>query len=295
MYGELFGLTTAWSWSISNIYTKQLTYRLNPIRIVIAYALIYTLLALVVAFFMGRLGGIFKLPFYDVAYLTLGATLVFAGNFTVFRAYSIGGGVGYTVTVLTSVFIFTTAIVGTIFLNESMSALQISGGVMIIIGIFIAYIKLSISSLTIKTISLNSLKGSAFTFAILTGFLWSLSLIFCTQGLTETDPITGAAISGVIPNCVFILACIFNSNIRPFPVERKYARKVFMGGLLYGVGLITAMASLDWAGVGLTAILISSTPVFSIPLGIWLLKERHSKQGMAGLIIAIIGIIIVVA
>ena len=155
--------------------------------------------------------------------------------------------------------------------------------------------KLSISSLTIKTISLNSLKGSAFTFAILTGFLWSLSLIFCTQGLTETDPITGAAISGVIPNCVFILACIFNSNIRPFPVERKYARKVFMGGLLYGVGLITAMASLDWAGVGLTAILISSTPVFTIPLGIWLLKERHSKQGMAGLIIAIIGIIIVVA
>ena len=139
MYGELFGLTTAWSWSISNIYTKQLTYRLSPIRIVIAYALIYTLLALVVAVFMGRLGGIFKLPFDTVGYLTLGAILVFAGNFTVFRAYSIGGGVGYTVTVLTSVFIFTTAIVGTIFLNESISVLQISGGVMIIIGIFIAY------------------------------------------------------------------------------------------------------------------------------------------------------------
>ena len=68
-----------------------------------------------------------------------------------------------------------------------------------------------------------------------------------------------------------------------------------MGGLLYGIGLITAMASLDWAGVGLTAILIRSTPIFSIPLGIWLLKERHSKQGMAGLIIAIIGIMIVVA
>ena len=68
-----------------------------------------------------------------------------------------------------------------------------------------------------------------------------------------------------------------------------------MGGLLYGVGLITAMASLDWAGVGLTAILISSTPVFSIPLGIWFLKERHTKQGIAGLVISIIGIIIVVA
>jgi len=264
-------------------------------RIVIAYALIYTLLALVVAFFMGRLGGIFKLPFDTIGYLTLGSIFIFAGNFSVFKAYSIGGGVGYTVTVLTSVFIFTTTVVGMIFLNESISILQISGGITIIIGIFIANVKLSIHSLTLNTRSINPLKESAFKFAILTGFLWSLGIIFWNQGLTETDPITGVAISGVIPNCFFVLACIFYSRLRPFPVERRYAWKLFMGGLLNSIGLITAMSALDWSGVGLTAILISSTPVFSVPLGIWFLKERHTNHGMAGLVISIIGIIIVVA
>ena len=67
-----------------------------------------------------------------------------------------------------------------------------------------------------------------------------------------------------------------------------------MGGSLYGLGLLTSILALEASGIGLTAILMSSTPIFSIPLGIWFLKEQYTKQGMLGLVICIVGIIIVV-
>ena len=218
MYGELFGLITAWSWAISNIYTKQITHRLSPLRVLTAYLWIYTLLTLFVAFFMGRLGGIFRLPFDTVAYFTSGSVLGFGGDWTLFKAFSVGGGVGYTITTATSIFIFTTAVIGTLFLNESISVLQISGGLMIIIGIFIANVQLSIRSFTLAKISGFSFKGSAFIFASTTGFLWSLGLLLWNQGLTETDPITGAAISNLIPSGVFILICILLIKICIFNV-----------------------------------------------------------------------------
>jgi len=295
MYGELFGLTTAWSWAASNIYTKKVTYRLNPLQILTAYIWLYTLLTLIVAFFMGRLSELFRLQLNTLTYFTSGSILGFAGDWTLFKALSLGGGIGYTITIATSVFIVTTALVGMIFLNESIAGLQISGGGMIIIGIFIANVKLSIHSFTVKHFWHSSSKQSVFIFASLTGFLWSLGLILWNQGLTETDPITGAAISSLIPSCFFILACIFNSNIRPFPIEKSYRCKLLLGGSLYGLGLLTSILALHFSGVGLTAILMSCTPIFSIPLGILFLKERYTKQGMLGLGICIIGIIIVVA
>ena len=294
MYGELFGLITAWSWAISNIYTKQATNRLSPLKVLTAYLWIYTLLTLFVAFFMGRLGGIFRLPFDTVAYFTSGSVLGFGGDWTLFKAFSVGGGVGYTITTATSIFIFTTAVIGTLFLNESISVLQISAGLMIIIGIFIANCKPSIRSFTLAKISSFSFNESVFIFASTTGFLWALGLVLWNQGLSETDPITGAAISNLIPSGVFILICIFNSKIRPFPVEPLYFWKLFMGGSLYGLGLLTSILALEASGIGLTAILMSSTPIFSIPLGIWFLKEQYTKQGMAGLGICILGIIIAV-
>jgi drug/metabolite transporter (DMT)-like permease len=71
-----------------------------------------------------------------------------------------------------------------------------------------------------------------------------------------------------------------------------------VGPLLLVIGFLTALSAVTWvaalkyAGITVTTVLSSTSPLFAIPIGLVAFGERVSARAVGGILLAVAGIVL---
>ncbi|GAB4580292.1 MAG: DMT family transporter [Anaerolineales bacterium] len=124
----------------------------------------------------------------------------------------------------------------------------------------------------------------------------ALGLILSKKGLTQDFP----ALSG---NVIRMLAA--TSSIWLFTLYRKQAGETFqhlaahprvlpllLGGAIFGplIGVSFSLLAVQKTEVGIASTLIALTPIFMLPIGAVIFKEKFGWQAIAGTVLAMVGV-----
>lgn len=131
--------------------------------------------------------------------------------------------------------------------------------------------------------------------AISTAILYAICTIMLQVGLVDIDPITANFIricSGSLALIPMFAAARANGMQNP---PRK-AVKVIVALGVFGVvpGSIAFLSAVKYAGAVITSVLASTTPLFALPISIFVLKEKLTRLALIGVFATIIGVILVV-
>ena len=293
MAGEYAALAAALGWAVSSVLTKPITFRLGARPIQATYLWLTTLLTIAVALAMGRLDDAFRLPALATTYFAVGAVIGAGGDLMLIRSFALGS-VGYVITIATSLFIFFSALGGAIFLGDTFTPREAAGGAIILVGVILANVRMGPRSISPRVLMSNSwLRTSPFVLALGTAVLWAASLILWDLGAENVEPIAASAIANLAPGVIYLVLAIFLPKVRPVTRHTGDAVRLLVAGTLYAAGILSSMFALYFSTAGLTALLISSTPIFAVPLGALLLKERFSGQTLVGMGLCMMGVIVV--
>ncbi|MEQ9031534.1 MAG: DMT family transporter [Aggregatilineales bacterium] len=212
------------------------------------------------------------------------------------------------------------AVLAWIFLDQSLQAIAIVGILLTIVGISIVVTEGNIirDGIDPKEFRLGII------FALIAASLQAGSFVFSTLGLAAiVDPLpanlatlspTFSHIHALIPlslnplsaslirlasaTIVLWLLALFQGQLREnlttlirFPVALRY----LMGAAVMGtvVGALLVLIALQNAPVGIATTLINLTPIFLIPIGYVIFKERISSRAVVGTLVAMAGIAII--
>ena len=126
---------------------------------------------------------------------------------------------------------------------------------------------------------------------------WAMGNVTLHYGIDETGPLTGASwrlLGGV--SGLALLALLRGEWGRMLAVSfawqtwRRYLVPSFIGTVL---GMALLAGAFKWAKQGVAAALYATTPLFSLPLAVWLLGERPGPRGWSGVLLVVAGVILI--
>jgi drug/metabolite transporter (DMT)-like permease len=127
--------------------------------------------------------------------------------------------------------------------------------------------------------------------ALLSAAVWGVSPVLMTPAIREVDPVSVQAVR--LPLAALVLWVT--------PWARGAGDRVRLhfrtvGPLLLAIGVLTALSAVTWvaglkyAGITLTTVLSSTSPLFAIPIGFLAFGERVSARALAGIVLCLAGI-----
>jgi len=288
--GEIAGLSTSLCYAINAIFITKASQHVGAVisnRLRIAFALIYLMLINLLFFHA-------PLPFSAGSdlwgWLSLSGVIGLAfGDLFLFESFMrVGPQVG---SLLLSLSPIVGALEAWIFFGETLTAAEIFG-----IGLTLAGIiwVIFVRGASEERSHLHMLGGVSF--GVLSAIFQATGFVFSKQGMS----------SGLSPfqaNSIRMLAALLISLLIMF-LQRDSARTIctlrenpsslrllaiagFIGPVL---GVSASLLSVQYAEVGVAGALTSLSPIFMLPLGFFLLKEKVHWQAVAGTLLALGGV-----
>ncbi|MHA1136331.1 MAG: DMT family transporter [Candidatus Thorarchaeota archaeon] len=290
LIGSLIGLFTAFLWAIStNVYKTQ-SKEATPLTIaslkmwtaMAAMSLIVILPFRTTPFFM---------PYESLLVLIASVTVgLIIGDIAYLTAQE-RIGVSYAFPIA-NVYPISTFIVAIFLVGETIIISRILGVVIAVIGITI------ISREQAAVNESNDMKkfdwvgiGLAFVAAL----CWSFGGVLLQIGITDVDPIDANLIRMLFGGA--IIAPIFLSAVkRGMPMPTRRATKIVTVAGLFGMtmGTLLYTYTVKLTGASIAAVLGSTSPLFAVPISIFLLKESFSRKSLIGVLLTVLGVVLVV-
>lgn len=292
--GEIAAIITSICWSISSItFTfagqKVGASVLNRLRL--ALAIVWTLLM-----HLALTGQILPLQAAPERWLWLGLSGIVGlvlGDFFLFQAYiHIGPRIS---TLIMSLAPVISALLAWLFLRESLRLAQVIGMLITLAGVALVILERVDGSRTTQIPQRQYLIGVLSAVGGATG--QALGLILAKEGLAGDFPsISGLAIRMFVSTLVLWAITLFTGQVKR-TLQGIRARSTFgflLGGSLVGpfLGVWLSIVSIQFAPVGVASTLMSLSPIFLIPAGVWIFHERVSLRAIAGTLISVCGIIV---
>lgn len=290
--GELAALGGALGWAISGIIVKSATVRVRAVRINAIYIFIAAGMGLIAAAIAGTFDEIPGISGRDAALLMGGALIGSTGDVAILRSITIGD-VGRNFTTATATFVLLSTLGGWLILNENVAAFAWAGGALIMIGVYLTNVT---GDIRINRPSFSGLSDllSAPVLAILAGSTWAISLLMYDEGLKANDVFAANVVAHIVVFALYATAVIFWAPARPLPIKREDGIRIFISGLFLGGALISFIIAVDRSNASTTAILISSSPLFIVPLSVIFLGEKLTRRSAQGLAVTLVGVFMVV-
>jgi drug/metabolite transporter (DMT)-like permease len=284
-FGALCALASALSWSVTSLMARALivhygSVTINAVRSGIAGVL---LVAVVVAIdgphtltAMSRATFV-QLTISIVAAIGIGDTVFFEST----RAI----GLSRAMTIATT-YPVGAALLAAAFLHEPLTVPVIVGSVLTLGGIALI---VNVRSDDTRPEHL----GFGLWTAVLASAAWAVSTVMMKLPLTEIEPLTAQAVRLPLAS---VLLWLTPWTWGAGPAMRKAGRGPLV--TIAALSVITAassvlfVAGLKYAGVAVGAVLSSTAPVFALPLGVLFLGERVSAVTVAGVLLALAGIVV---
>jgi len=127
--------------------------------------------------------------------------------------------------------------------------------------------------------------------ATLASLAWAVSIILLKPSLAEVDAVLAQAVRLPVAAVLLWATPWAWSAGAPWRGHESGALwRLFALGGLTAVSSIMFVASVQYTGVAVAAVLSSTAPMFAIPLGFVFLGERLALRGIVGTIVTVIGI-----
>ena len=293
--GEFAALAGALGWAVAGIILKSATVRVRALKINAVFIFLTASLGLIVAAAAGQIGDVFSINRTDSALLLGGAVVGTTGDLALFRSITIGE-LGRNFTTATAVFVLASAFGGWLILDESVSGFAWAGGMLILSGVFLTNVPAGAFGNGLSKIVGDSRRNalSAPGLAVIAGLLWMVSLLMIDKGITGHDAIAANGLSNLAPLIIYAVIVLAWAPARPLPMARADGVRVVAAGLLFGASVLSFMFALELSDASSTAILVSSSPLFLVPLSVIFLHERLTSRATAGLALTLAGVFLVV-
>ena len=291
--GELAALGGALGWAISGVIIKSATVRVRAVRINAIYVFIGAVMGLIAMIAAGTFDEIFEISGRDAALLMGAALIGSTGDLAILRAITIGD-VGRNFTTATAMFVLLSTFGGWLILDENIATFAWAGGILILAGVYLTNIT-GKERLSRPTFSGLGDLLSAPVLAVFAGSVWAISLLMYDEGLVANDVFAANVLAHVVIVALYLLAVAVWAPARPLPIKREDGIRVIVSGLFLGAALISFVVAVDRSDASSTAILISSSPLFIVPLSVIFLGEKLTRRSAQGVAITLAGVFMVVA
>ena len=317
MAGEFIAIIAVLSFVISNVIFKRTEHEASPTFINFVRTAIGTLTFFIFSLIFNVFFHIFLLPWE--LWMILFISFLF-GQIIGDTAYFIAQkDLGTTMALAVSmIFPLITFILSIIFLNEPFNLRIVFSLILVGLGIYIiGKSKVSIN-LPPKTIiepknnhlELSKSRIKAISFGILAALGWAVGLVIIDYATNEIDRILSVEeLSSVIGNVIrfpFALIILLSMVLREnYKTKSVIYTKIKRSGntwalLIIGAIIGTSIGAYVYteaarvAGATIMALIVSASPLFSLPLTYFINKEKITKFGFVGVILTILGVIIII-
>jgi drug/metabolite transporter (DMT)-like permease len=323
MYGELMAILTVLSFAISIVLTRRIENHFTPIfqNMVRSYVGLITFLTISLAF--GILFELFLLPIILMFMLMLSILFnVILGDTAYLYSQKILGPAK--ALAIGNISPFFTFLFAAVFLSRPITIQMILSGILIGVGVFIiikrkesneignivdittqitpneSELNKRISKGTIKTI-----KG--FLWALFASISWAIGFAISDYSFNQSNKILGLGILSTMLVMVvrFSFASVLLSSIAFIENRNKsynspprnrsiWGFLVLSSILSYSLGSIFFGEAVHVVGASFMSLISTAMPLFTIPFSYFINKESLSKQGLIGVIITILGVVLIV-
>ncbi len=293
LLGQLAALGTAFCWSLTAVFFSY-SGRLVGSHVVNRSRLLFAMLFISISHLI-LVGTVF--PFgaesYRWGWLALSSILgLVLGDTFLFRAYVLVGP-RFSMLMMSTVPILST-IMASIFLNERVASIEMVGIVITVAGI--AWVVTE--KTTVQVPEENRQFKSGLIFAFLGALGQAANLIAAKFALDGDFPsISATAIRLLVALLILWLLTAFRGQLGyTFDKWRnRDAFKSMVAGSVVGpfLGIWLSLQAVQLAPVGIAATLMALPPVILIPLGYLLYGERVGKRGVAGTLVAFLGVALI--
>lgn len=295
--GELAALGAATSWTFTSLFFTVASRRIgafavNRIRLLFAVLLVGAAHWLIYGrpFPVGAEGyRLFWLGMSAIVGLVIGDTLLF-------QCYVlVGTRIGVLMFVLGPPF---AALLSWLFLGEGMAPIELLAMALVLGGVL--WVVLERRGAAIQSVTARRKYALGILFGVLAQLCQQANLVMSKRGLADGfPPLSGVMIRMVVGmTAIWLLAVVQREAGRTLRAVRADSRAAAtsFGGAFFGpfIGVWLSMIAVQAARVGIASTLMAMTPVLSLPMVRWVLKEQISPRALLGTLVAMAGVALMV-
>ncbi len=285
-WGAICALVSALGWTLTGAAARALTPYLNALSINMLRSAIGGLLLILLVLARGGLVTLHGVSAAAWLYLAISVLTSFAIGDTAFFESTKTIGLARAMTV-TMIYPLIASALGVWILGERITATAATGAVVTLAGL-----ALIVSERAVRSPETEEWPGRGLGLALLAAAAWGVSPVLMKPALRDVvDPVSVQAVR--LPFAALVLWATPWARGAGGQV-RRHLRTA--GPLLLLISVLTAFSAITWivglkyAGVTLTTVLSSTSPLFAIPIGVVAFGERVSARAIAGILTCLAGI-----
>jgi drug/metabolite transporter (DMT)-like permease len=287
-FGAVWALVSAVIWTLIGVSARALAPYFNALTVNMLRSAVGGVLLGVVVLAIGGAGGLLAVSWWAWVLLTVSVITAFAIGDTAFFESTKTIGLARAMTI-SMIYPLIASGLGVWLLGERITARVAAGTLVTLAGL----------ALIVGERTPAGREGAGETrrglgLALLSAVVWGISPVMMTPAIREVDPVSIQAVR--LPLAAGVLWVT--------PWARGAAARVrrdlrTVGPLLLAIGVLTALSAVTWvaalkyAGITVTTVLSSTSPLFAIPIGLVAFGERVSPRAVAGILLAVGGIVLV--
>ncbi len=284
-WGIAGGLGTGIVWATISTLVRSLSGTLTPIQITALRSTVGGAVLLIVTILVGETRALLESPFWAVLLLWLSILIAMGVGDSAFFGSMDYLGVTRALT-LGMANPLITMVAGILLLGETMTPSRAAGIVLVVGGI-----ALIVSGKEEHVAGLRTPSRRGLRLVFLAATAWALSAIMIKAPL-QVMP-AAAATTLRFPAVAIVLWCSpWTRGTRQAVAAMGQSAKTALAAvcLLSGFGSLLFMIGIKYGGVAIGNVLASTSPLFTLPYELWVLKQPISRQSIAGAIATIAGI-----
>ena len=182
-----------------------------------------------------------------------------------------------------------------IFLGESLSVAQIMGISVTIMGVVWVVTERNNKEVTKRD---KSLYWRGMLFAVVGAAGQALGIVTAKKGLWGDFPTLSALVIRLAAGTISIwIITLFQGQVKDTfkqLKEKPAALRFTFWGAVFGpiTGVWLSLIAIQFSSVGVASTLMALPPIFLLPIGYYVFKERISPRAIAGTIIALAGVVV---
>ena len=293
--GVLAGIGSAAIWAAASTLMAASSTRVDAVSVSAVRALWGALALLIAAPFVAMTGG-FEAVDAGVVVAVVGSAVVgMALGDTLYIASLKALGLTRGFTISLGLFVFLTYLFGIVLLGDDITLAEATGSVLVLVGVYLVALRGRKAPTPEQAGGGKSVpRGLALVGA--TALFWALATVWLGDAVEGQDAVAVTAIR--LPAMALLLGLVAGalprSSLRRREISRWDQRALFVAGLFgTGLGSLLFIYAVQEAGVGRAAVATAISPLFAVPLGAIFLKERLTLWIVAGVAVAVAGIVLI--
>jgi drug/metabolite transporter (DMT)-like permease len=284
-WGIAGGLGTGIVWATISTLVRSLSGTLSPVQITALRSTVGGVVLLCVTILVGETRALLESPLWAVLLLWMSILIAMGVGDSAFFASMDYLGVTRALTLGMANPLLTT-LVGILLLGETMTVPRASGIFLVVAGI-----ALIVSGRDDQATGLRTPSRRGLRLVFLAATAWALSAIMIKAPL-QVMP-AAAATTLRFPAVAVVLWCSpWTRGTKQVLAAMTRADKTALAAvcLLSGFGSLLFMIGIKYGGVAIGNVLSSTSPLFTLPYELWVLKQPISRRSIVGALATVLGI-----